>query len=603
MVERVISKRRAAKLKSISLDEISLVDRPANPHAVVTLFKRVDDDPVEKKYKVIGDLPKAVRDSIPTSAQHQFLAVFNSAKDGKATDQSAFQQAWGALKNAGWSKNKEGKWVKKSEDIDKAATKLEDGKNFRAGDYAYVPDASKPSTWKLRLTTSPGGAPNSRIVGAAAAAFSPGGHRGQKVQIPPAAVAGVKAKIRAAWRRANPDADPKTMPASIRKDAYYDGGSYPTAVAEQVSAVDFDTVLAEQEAREAAAEVGEDLREKWCALQRSFSTIAADESVSAQDKITQMRASLQQYIDSLSEQSTEIADSMTKAITTAVPAVAELLEKDGYEAEEENEMSAAEKKQLDELQKTVDELTEKLAAATADDQAKKSAELQEALTKAQSEVKELTEKMEKSAADSEEAVAKASMSDAEKQYMAGLSGAKKMEFMRATAAERKSMMSKAAEDDPVVYKGADGTEFRKSDDQRLVAMAKRNDDLEKRNAEEVEKRLVAEFEKKADEEPYKVLKGDVSERSRALRAISAIEDEAVRKTVTDWIETCGKLMAKSFETVGHQDEKVRKTAEDFNKRVSEVMKRDSISRARAMSKAAKEYPEEYEAYQAAGQAS
>ncbi len=96
------------------------------------------------------------------------------------------------------------------------ATKREDGKDFPASDYAYVPDATKSSTWKLRLTSTPGGKPDARIVGAAVAALGKG-FRGQKVQIPAAALAGVKAKVRAAWRKANPDKKAEDMPAAIKE--------------------------------------------------------------------------------------------------------------------------------------------------------------------------------------------------------------------------------------------------------------------------------------------------------------------------------------------------------------------------------------------------
>ncbi len=98
------------------------------------------------------------------------------------------------------------------------ATKREDGKDFPASAYAYVPDATKPSTWKLRLTRTPGGKPDAGIVGAAVAALGKG-FRGQKVQIPAAALAGVKAKVRTAWRKANPDKKPADMPTAIKEAA------------------------------------------------------------------------------------------------------------------------------------------------------------------------------------------------------------------------------------------------------------------------------------------------------------------------------------------------------------------------------------------------
>lgn len=96
-----------------------------------------------------------------------------------------------------------------------AATKTEAGKSFPASDYAYVPDPDKPSTWKLRLTNTPGGDPDSQIVGAAVAALG-AGFRGNKVQIPADALPAVKAKVKAAWIKANPDKDPKKdIPAVI----------------------------------------------------------------------------------------------------------------------------------------------------------------------------------------------------------------------------------------------------------------------------------------------------------------------------------------------------------------------------------------------------
>src|SRR3990167_1535441 len=103
-------------------------------------------------------------------------------------------------------------------ELSEKATKTEDGKAFPASDYAYVPDEAKPSTWKLRLTKVPGAAPDPGIVGAAIAAFSPEGFRGQQVQIPADAVAAVKAKIRAAWTKANPNKDPKTdLPNHVKE--------------------------------------------------------------------------------------------------------------------------------------------------------------------------------------------------------------------------------------------------------------------------------------------------------------------------------------------------------------------------------------------------
>lgn len=97
-----------------------------------------------------------------------------------------------------------------------AEKKTEDGQQFPASDYAYVPDPDKPSTWKLRLTKTPGGTPDAGIVGAAIAALGKG-FRGEKVQIPSGDLPKVKAKVRAAWSKANPDKDASDMPPVIKE--------------------------------------------------------------------------------------------------------------------------------------------------------------------------------------------------------------------------------------------------------------------------------------------------------------------------------------------------------------------------------------------------
>ncbi len=95
------------------------------------------------------------------------------------------------------------------------ATKTEDGKEFPASDFAYTPDLDKPSTWKLRLTSTPGADPDPTIVGAAVAALGKG-FRGKKVEIPEDDRPGVIRKVAAAWKKANPDKDEKDMPEVLK---------------------------------------------------------------------------------------------------------------------------------------------------------------------------------------------------------------------------------------------------------------------------------------------------------------------------------------------------------------------------------------------------
>lgn len=112
------------------------------------------------------------------------------------------------------------------------ATKTEDGQEFPASDYAYVPDPDRPSTWKLRLTSRPGGPPDPRIVGMAVAALGPG-FRGNRVEIPPEDLPAVKRRVRAAWLRAHPDKGPDDLPDVLREsDAVVTVESTPVLLSE-----------------------------------------------------------------------------------------------------------------------------------------------------------------------------------------------------------------------------------------------------------------------------------------------------------------------------------------------------------------------------------
>jgi len=86
------------------------------------------------------------------------------------------------------------------------ATKREDGEDFPAEAFAYVPDPESPSTWKLRLWDSLGDKETARQIGMAVAALGPG-FRGNKVEIPEGDLARVKARVLAAWRKTHPDAE------------------------------------------------------------------------------------------------------------------------------------------------------------------------------------------------------------------------------------------------------------------------------------------------------------------------------------------------------------------------------------------------------------
>lgn len=66
---------------------------------------------------------------------------------------------------------------------EKAVTKTEGGIQFRASDYAVMPDPEKPSTWKLRLAEDKSGNFTVTQVARAITAMQPSGFRGQRVQL------------------------------------------------------------------------------------------------------------------------------------------------------------------------------------------------------------------------------------------------------------------------------------------------------------------------------------------------------------------------------------------------------------------------------------
>lgn len=374
--------------------------------------------------------------------------------------------------------------------------------------------------------------------------------------------------------------------------------SAPVLTAREVSALSFDEVLAEEQAREAAMQVKDNIYSRWWSLQRSFETIAEDEDVSPADKVTDMQRSLQQFIASLEEQSKVVADAVTKSLS-AVPALAELLPETGNSSEGDEPMTAAEKKQLEELQKTVANLTKQLEAANADDPAKKNAELQKQLDEATVKIDELTQAAEQGKVEKEEALVKAKMTDAEKDFMDLLDkDDDKKRFMSADKAERRRMMNKADDDNPVVYKSErTGEEFRKNDDARLVVYAKQADEDARIAQDERTKRENSELTKRAEDE-LSDFTGEVVDKVGVLRAIDQM-DEKPRALLKNMLETGGKAIKAAFNRVGHGDGSLEKSGRDFEKRVAEIKSRDNCSRADALKTAARECPDEFKAYQEA----
>ncbi len=194
---------------------------------------------------------------------------------------------------------------KRADAVGKKATKTEDGVEYPAEAYAYVPDPEKPSTWKLRLWEDPQKKETAAQVGRAVAALSPKGFRGNRVEIPAKDLKAVKARVRAAWRRTHPDADEDEMPAAIRKD---DGlvarlmrvlGKRLGWSDEEVGkAVDEATTFDEQMAEERLRRVDTEVWEYVGALQDAILATLRDDSA---DREATMLDSLEQFVAAVKE--------------------------------------------------------------------------------------------------------------------------------------------------------------------------------------------------------------------------------------------------------------------------------------------------------------
>lgn len=164
------------------------------------------------------------------------------------------------------------------------------------------------------------------------------------------------------------------------------------------------------------------------------------------------------------------------------------------------------------------------------------------------------------------------LSDAEKQILNGLPADQQDAFLNQTPEHRAAEVAKRADSNAVIYTATDGAQFRKSDDPRLVAMAKRADDETKRRieAESVSKR--EKLEKRAGED-LKFLKGATNVKADLLAAIESMPAET-QKAVNEMLKGHNEKMAKAFEEVGADGEGESDAEQALEKMAQEFQKAD-----------------------------
>lgn len=141
----------------------------------------------------------------------------------------------------------------------------------------------------------------------------------------------------------------------------------------------------------------------------------------------------------------------------------------------------------------------------------------------------------------------ADLSDAHRGVFKSLEGEQADEFLAMTAEQRDAEVSKAADADPVVYTSLAGEDFRKSDDQRLVAMAKRADETERKLVAKEAEAKAADLQKRANELEH--LPGDADARLALVKAVDSLEGDD-RAKAEEILKAADSGLSKAFERAG-----------------------------------------------------
>lgn len=181
--------------------------------------------------------------------------------------------------------------------------------------------------------------------------------------------------------------------------------------------------------------------------------------------------------------------------------------------------------------------------AKEDSMSKTQEELQAELTKAAEDKAALEKALARA-----EAIAK--MSDAEKAAMDGMNEEEKAKFVAAKPEDRKEEVAKRAEANPVIYKSkTTGAEYRKSDDPRLIDLAKRDDDREAELKKMREDALDETFSKRAATELPR-MPGELAVKAALLKAVAGIKDEDLRKGVGEMLKSTHGKLAVMLKEIG-----------------------------------------------------
>lgn len=267
--------------------------------------------------------------------------------------------------------------------------------------------------------------------------------------------------------------------------------------------------------------------------------------------------------------------------------------------------------QVADMEAQISSLTKKLGAATdGNATAQQVAELTGQLDEMTKALEDASTAIEQMTAQNKELAAVAKMSPTQKAWYDKLKEKgeegeeEKDKFLEMKDEEKDEEVKKRMANDETVT--IEGQVIRKSavGDTTFAVMKAQADRIAKTEANlAIEKaaRETATLEKRADDE-FKHVPGTTQERGQMLGAIAKM-DEPLRKAFEAVFTQSEKLAKNAFEKIGHKGGKdntptpLNKAIADFDSKVTEIGARDKCTKTEAISKARKEFPDLFKAYQ------
>lgn len=182
---------------------------------------------------------------------------------------------------------------------------------------------------------------------------------------------------------------------------------------------------------------------------------------------------------------------------------------------------------------------------------------------------DLTAQLDALKADLAKAQALADLNDEQKQYYKGLKEDVQAAFLAKSIDDRQAEIDLSKSADKVIYKGADGTEYRESGGVQLAAMAKRLDEQAEAFAKSEAEKDQLRYEKRAEDE-LKYISGTVETRVAILKSLDAIQDEALRKAAYASIQSGNNANADAFKTFGSSE--INKASDDAGAELERLTK-------------------------------